>query len=110
MDHGCKHDLKSMDGLFSRRQHPGVYQPSAAVACGTRETPHSPVLRPHVGALPVLGGRVVHLEENLKQVGWRHLRRVVLELNDLGVTGVARADLRGGKVRRERVLHEDTNE
>lgn len=73
---------------------------------------HSPVLCAHVGALPVLGGRVVHLEENLKQVGRRNLERVELHLDDLGVTRVARGDLGGGGVTviGEGISHKENHE
>ena len=63
--------------------------------------PHSPVLRSNVGPLPVQGGGVVHLEEDLQQVGGRDLGRVVLEVDGLGVARVARADLLPEKTRQD---------
>lgn len=50
-------------------------------------------MRADVVALAVLGGWIVHLEKNLQQLGRRHLARVVLELNGLGVARVPSADL-----------------
>lgn len=57
--------------------------------------PRLPVLRPNVGPLAVLGGGIVHLEEDFQQVGRRDLGRVVLHLNRLGVASLARANLEG---------------
>ena len=53
----------------------------------------SPVLRPNIGALSVLGGGVVHFEEDLQQLGSRHLGWIVLQLDGLGVPRVARTNL-----------------
>lgn len=54
----------------------------------------SPVLRADISPLAVLGGGVVHLEKYLQKVGRRHLGRVVLQLNCLGVARVTGAYLR----------------
>ena len=57
------------------------------------------VLRADVGPLPVLRRRVMGAEKDLEQFFVRHLLRVVFDLNRLGVTRLARADLLVGRVR-----------
>lgn len=67
-----------------------VYNTSSGI---NHTTASIPVLRANVGPLPVLGGGVMHLEENLQQIGRGHLGRVVLYLNRLGMSRVTCANL-----------------
>ncbi len=51
------------------------------------------VLRADVGALPVLGGRIVDREEHIQEVAVGDHRGIEADLHHLGVAGAAAADL-----------------
>ena len=56
------------------------------------------VLRADVVALPVLGGRIVDREEHVQQVAELTTFGIEGDLHDLGMAGVAAADLLVGRI------------